>query len=186
MKKQQLKHLAPYLPYGLKGVLTEDKTSVFHDEIWFDDESIFYPGAIWQLCGYAEGDLNIPLGEGCFDGFLWRNNQTYVNFHTGIKPILRPLSDLIKEINYGLSTYAFTDLFEIGDCDGCIFEFDNGNIKTIELIESISKNSSYNDINYLPHAVVSMMIENNFDVLGLIEKGLAIDINTLIDDHATL
>ena len=95
------------------------------------------------------------------------------------KPILRPLSDLTKEINYGLSTYAFTYLFEIGDCDGCVFEFEHGNIKTIKALENISKYNSYNDINYLPNAVVNMMYEHHFDVFGLIEKGLAIDINTL-------
>src|SRR5690606_12169699 len=159
--KLEIKHLSPYLPYRLKGVLTSDRNEDFEDEDWYENGKL-HKGAIWQLCGYADGDLNIPLGDGEFDGFLWRNGYTYVCFNRGIKPVLRPLTDLVREINYGLSTYSFISLFEIGDCDGCIYEFDNGNIKTINTIELISKNSSYNDINDLPNAVVNMMFEYHF------------------------
>ena len=114
------------------------------------------------------------------DGTEWVLDVTNINAITKHdKPILRPMSDLTKEICYGLSTYVFTDLFEIGDCDGCIFEFEHVNIKTIKSLESISKNNSHSDIDYLPHAVVSMMYEHHFDIHGLIEKGEAIDINTI-------
>lgn len=95
------------------------------------------------------------------------------------KPILRPLSDMTKLINYGLSSCIFIELFEIGDTDGFIYEFDHGNIKLLKQIASISLHNSANDINYLPYPVVQMMREYHFDTHGLIEKGLAIDINTL-------
>ena len=148
----ELKNLAPYLPYGLKGICTEEFTGIetVYGISYYKDSSDIYLITSFD-------DLDIEY----------------------FKPILRPLSDLTKEINYGLSTYAFTYLFEIGDCDGCVFEFEHGNIKTIKALENISKYNSYNDINYLPNAVVNMMYEHHFDVFGLIEKGLAIDINTL-------
>ena len=148
----ELKNLAPYLPYGLKGICTEEFTGIetVYGISYYKDSSDIYLITSFD-------DLDIEY----------------------FKPILRPLSDLTKEINYGLSTYAFTYLFEIGDCDGCVFEFEHGNIKTIKALENISKYNSYNDINYLPNAVVNMMYEHHFDVFGLIEQGLAIDINTL-------
>ena len=148
----ELKNLAPYLPYGLKGICTEEFTGI---------ETVYG-------ISYYKDSSDIYLTTS-FD-------DLYIEY---FKPILRPLSDLTKEINYGLSTYAFTYLFEIGDCDGCVFEFEHGNIKTIKALENISKYNSYNDINYLPNAVVNMMYEHHFDVFGLIEQGLAIDINTL-------
>lgn len=148
----EIKHLSVYLPYGLEVLYNHTKER----------------GVIRNLYS-IENYEDIKIGINFLDGeHIWM-----------FKPILRPLSDLTKEINYGLSTYAFTDLFEIGDCDGCVFEFEHGNIKTIKALESISIYNSYNDINYLPSAVVNMMYEYHFDVFGLIDKGLAIDINTL-------
>ena len=157
MEKLELKHLAPYLPYELKMafIVREEIIKVGALNNISINNSNTYP------IRYSIDTLNELEHEWMF------------------KPILRPLSDLTKEINYGLSTYAFTDLFEIGDCDGCVFEFEHGNIKTIKSLENISKYNSYNDINYLPNAVVNMMHEYHFDVFGLIEKGLAIDINKL-------
>lgn len=150
--KLEIKHLAPYLPYGLK-VKNENRTY-----------------KIITINGFYFSKSELILNSIELNGGISSKE---------IKPILRPLSDLTKEIKYGLSTYAFIDLFEMGDCDGCIFEFEHGNIKTIKSISSIAQNSSYHDINYLPHAVVNMMVEYHFDVFGLIDAGLAIDINTL-------
>ena len=149
----KINHLAPYLPYRLR---------LFHEEY------------------KAKHILDISIKEGIYYSEMSAVTLTaMVNGNGYLKPILLPLSDLTKEINYGLSTYAFTDLFEIGDCDGCVFEFEHGNIKTIKSLENISKYNSYHDINYLPNAVVNMMYEYHFDVFGLIERGLAIDKNTL-------
>ncbi|MGV0847411.1 hypothetical protein ACTS9T_12695 [Empedobacter falsenii] len=154
--KLELKHLAPYLAYELKCCLMGAK-----------DEK--------------ENPLSF-LVEGASKEFVevW-SKKTITDQWTyeDVFPILRPLSDLTKEINYRFSTYAFTYLFEIGDCDGCVFEFEHGNIKTIKSLENISKYNSYNDINYLPNAVVNMMYEYHFDVFGLIEQGLAINFNDL-------
>lgn len=99
-KEITLKEWSAYLPYGLKAQLVWDKSEDFEWQDWASDLSKFEKGAVWKLCGYAEPDLNIPLGEGEFSGWLWRNGNTYVNFHSGIKPILRDLSDLTKEIEH--------------------------------------------------------------------------------------
>lgn len=153
--KLELKHLAPYLPYGLKIQTLNRRENLLTYKL---------------VIGLSENAVTYEFLKGCAPDRLPFKD---------VKPILRPLSDLTKEINYGLSTYAFTDLFEIGDCDGCVFEFEHGNIKTIKALESIAKYNLHNDINYLPNAVVNMMYEYHFDVFGLIDKNLAIDINTL-------
>lgn len=107
------------------------------------------------------------------------NVMSIVDGDTKLKPILRPLSDMTKEINYGLSSYIFIELFEIGDTDGFIYEFDSGNVKLLKQLASISLHNSTYDINYLPYPVVQMMYQYHFDIHGLIEQNLAIDINTL-------
>lgn len=168
MEKLEFKKITPYLPYGLSvqfaGELDDNNIRI--------DTNYIKIGEVTKL-GSVEFRYTNPI--------YWMDfKRGYFGVNSvNIKPILRPLSDLTKEINYGLSTYVFTDLFEIGDCDGCVFEFEHGNIKTIKALENISKYNSYKDINYLPNAVVNMMYEHHFDVFGLIEKGLAIDINTL-------
>ena len=100
MREITLKEWSAYLPYGLKGELQFDKSEDFELQDWAIDLSKFKKGTIWKLCGYADTDLHIPLGEGEFNGWLWRNEYTYVNFHFGIKPVLRDLSDLTKEIEH--------------------------------------------------------------------------------------
>jgi len=105
----KLEEASPYLPFNLNFVLTHDKTDDFYNEDWFEEEK-FKKGAIWQLCGYAPSDLNIYIGEGTIDGFLYRNDMTYVNFNTGLKPLLKPLSDyldinskVMNDLNWDLS-----------------------------------------------------------------------------------
>ena len=105
MKEITLKELSAYLPYGLKGELQFDKSEDFELQDWAIDLSKFKKGAIWKLCGYADTDLHIPLGEGEFNGWLWRNEYTYVNFHSGIKPILYDLSWLTREITHDGETF---------------------------------------------------------------------------------
>ena len=105
MKEITLKEWSAYLPYGLKGELQFDKSENFELQDWAIDLSKFKKGAIWKLCGYADTDLHIPLGDGEFYGWLWRNEYTYVNFHSGIKPILYDLSWLTREITHEGETF---------------------------------------------------------------------------------
>ena len=80
-----------------------------------------------------------------------------------IKPILKPLSDLTKE-----------DLIEdLGTETSCL------DWTTSEREHWIKFYSREHWINNLPYLIYSHLVKNHFDVFGLIEAGLAIDINTL-------
>lgn len=143
--KVELKHIAPYLPYGLK----------------------------------------VASERGIKDGTATLNNQAishialYVRWNE-LQPILRPLSDLTKEIEHnGEKFVPIEELKEIFIKDpkkGCdhyrevMLLMDNE--WTIQEVED--------NIQKLPFEWVSNLFEWHFDVFDLIEKGLAININTLI------
>lgn len=89
------------------------------------------------------------------------NVLNLIDGSTGYKPILRPLSDLHKPViyrdkeiipaNYLYRKFDVTDM----EFNGCITDPKHG------------------------HDVYVFLFENHFDVFGLLEKSLAIDINTL-------
>lgn len=118
MEKLELKHLAPYLPYGLTGICTEEFTGI---------ETVYG-------ISYYKGSSDVYL--------ITSFDDLDIEY---FKPILRPLSDLTKK-EYKNSFY--------------------GNPLDYKIDE-------------LPYKVFIKLLELHFDVFGLIEKGLAIDINTL-------
>tara|TARA_R100001377_G_scaffold40581_1_gene22708 strand:+ start:176 stop:595 length:420 start_codon:yes stop_codon:yes gene_type:complete len=130
MEKLKLEHLAPYLPYGLKIIHNWEKVRDSRKE----------PLKRWIKI-LEPSQLNIFTREDSQKHFKW-------------KPILRPLSDLTKEIEEGKPMFFPSHQL----------------VKHIENNQDIF-NCSYNEINYL--------LRNHFDAFGLIEKGLAIDINTI-------
>ena len=102
-------------------MLTEDKREDFESEDYFDEEK-FNKGAIWQVCGFAPSDLMIPLGEGYFDGFLFRNGNTYVNFKRGYLPLLHSFNKLTENALEGgkvpiveLGKIAFGNRYNVVD-----------------------------------------------------------------------
>jgi hypothetical protein len=125
--KLELRHLAPYLPYGLKAIDTQTKeirrVTLLH--FTYDLKTVGHNHLIYE-------------------GLILRKH----------KPILRPLSDLSNE-----------------DLEGEPIYFPS--IKMVELIES------NRDILGCDYSEVDYLIRNHFDVFGLIEKGLAININTI-------
>ena len=136
MKKEklELKHIAGYLPYGLKIVnigLKGDVLNIYKLEI--------------------ENHLNCGI----------------VNVIKGVnqKPILRQLSDLTKEI-------------EINGEKFVPIEWLDKNIKpTRHQSPSVSFTDGYIEMCYLSE--YEKLYEWHFDIHGLIESNLAIDINTL-------
>ncbi len=137
----ELKHLAPYLPYGLKlqYVVREkvEKTGIMKSII--HDKNETHPTKVSIDGSDAE--------------HIWM-----------FKPILRPLSDLNKE------------LFE---------RFPNGFFGFIPK-SLLSENLQMQlDIFNLPNIVdlkvtdYQKLLGWHFDIFGLIEQGLAVDINTL-------
>jgi hypothetical protein len=138
----EVKHLAPYLPYGLKlqYVVREkvENTGIMKSIYHNDDET--HPTKI-----------SIEWGDG---EHIWM-----------FKPILRPLSDLNKDIEINGENHQMWLL--IPNC-----KHYNGTI-------IINGNGYKFDITELKYSLIQTMLKFHFDIFGLIEKGLAVDINTL-------
>lgn len=130
--KLELKHLAPYLPYGLKGIDYDNKTYLF-------------------------------IGLDCNGKEYWDCNEVLDKKGYDVKPILRPLSDLTEEIEINGEKFVpknkLTEMFDYITFDYRAFESDF--------------------FLSMPYDLVKQLFEWHFDVFGLIEQGLAIDINTL-------
>jgi hypothetical protein len=141
--KLELKHLAPYLPYGLKYIYVL-KASGFFPKGTIDNMS----------------SLDISL--------LIKNNDIK-------KPILRPLSDLVEKINF--KGVVFTPIKFLLSSYDVNNGWDYSNFNDFK-VWAIDENGSPTKetmtlVDYLK------LFEWHFDVFGLIEKGLAIDINTI-------
>ena len=140
----ELKHLAPYLPYGLE-VEHEGHIAVI--------VSLYLPAGhpnnhdLWIVSMEDKNDRELSCG---------------VNFKE-IQPILRPLSDLTKEIEEGKKPIA--EWLMLCKNSKGVWSFDTNDFSTWELTAVVNE--------------INLLFKNHFDVFGLIEKGLAIDINTL-------
>jgi len=134
MEKLQLKHIAAYLPYGLKFTIGYGKVFNLTSNHIFNNHT------------------------GLFKGL---DNEA--------KPILRPLSDLTKEIEVNGEKFYPCDYFD-NECN----KFRN---EVEEEFKNMSRNNYFDG--YIAHIAVLKLLEWHFDIFGLIEKGLAIDINTL-------
>ncbi len=158
MEKLELKHLAPYLPYGLKWMKGNNKYNTAH----LSTKRI---GIISQK-GF--GDIEKHSFE-----YLPKN----------LKPILRPLSDLTKEIEVNGEKFVPIECLDYGCVEyDYIFKSSNDyvNISILnEQLEQIDIIQSDN-IALTSHGTVNKLISWHFDVFGLIKSGLAIDINTLL------
>jgi len=164
MEKLELKHLSAYLPYRLKV-----SNNSFPDDIniitGLRDEKYF----IDIQSKYAYGDI-----ENC-------------------KPILRPLSDITKEIE--VNGDKFVPIIELAKLyhtlGSLITHFSgvrNDGIYGIQVnchIENDDRRFSYyqlkNEEFILSNTYeeIQKLLSWHFDIFNLIEKGLAIDINTL-------
>jgi hypothetical protein len=143
MEKLELKHLAPYLAYELS-LLEEFEVN---------------KNEVRTLRG-IELDMVITT----LNRFPFNQRLPYVE----TKPILRPLSDLTKEIEVdGKSFVPIKELIEKGGLKiGGLSEY--GMIKYIQRMPIMV---DYWAVNYL--------FSWHFDVFGLIDAGLAVDVNTL-------
>lgn len=152
--KLELKHIAPYLPYGLK--CKETHSGKIEE--------------IYHLYSVNEYD-DIKIGLQFMDGeHIWM-----------FKPILRNLSDLTKEIEH--NGEIFTPIRHIfydyrKSLDLKMDLNDEGMLEHLWL-DYPSGNGDYVQESSLTLDKWQKLFEWHFDVFGLIEKGLAIDINTL-------
>lgn len=154
--KLELKHLAPYLPYKLR----VDLSALEHFNLDNKCDIIVYIDEF--MYGYTK---NKKVG---FSSFRY----SFVNFNT-CKPILRPLSDLHKLIDWNKDG----ELTSIGHLHGIEKVNEDGDeFYAEQFYVEYTQNPSYNlDIRYFNW----WLFEHHFDVFGLIEQDLAIDINTL-------
>lgn len=140
--KLELKHLAPYLPYGLQIFDTSQEECIFCLNEWLFREKQFVK----------------PFFKNHLEQFL--NDDS-------LKPILRPLSDLTKEIEVnGEKIVPFK-----------WFNFINSDIDFETQIIALSNNLKWLDSTY--YGIIEKLFEWHFDVFGLIPLNLAIDVNTL-------
>ena len=131
--KLELKHIAPYLPYGLKGIEKSYKV-------------------IMELHGVSQHGFTLEDGD--YDDLR------------RFKPILRPLSDLTKEIEVnGLKIIPLNELQTVYG-----YEY---------LYTYIHKNQGRFNHYAVCFGCLEYLLKWHFDVFGLVPQGLAIDINTL-------
>ena len=138
--KLELKHLAPYLSYGISIEVNFQKQKYITDS--------------WGL--KCQRDYLISEYERGVKKGLTLNQ---------VKPILRPLSDLTKEIEVNGEKIIPIRVFEKEE------DFES-NLQTLKLINN-------NNLDKFPYKWYVKLLEWHFDTDNLIGKKLAIDINTL-------
>lgn len=145
MEKLELKHIAPYLPYGLKAKLSNE--GIFNLDLEFPNENCNSVGLV----------KNFQFYKGNFSGEIEIKENYSFDFEEfdDIEIVLRPLSDLL-----------------IGDR---INQFRNKH--TIQHV--INYALEIDELRYITQEEFNVLVTEHYDVFGLIEKGLAIDINTL-------
>jgi hypothetical protein len=194
MDKLTINELKWYLGTGLKFQLTIDRTEDFCTEDWYSEDK-FKKGAIWELIGIVQAkDLNIPLGEGYLDGFLFKNDLTYCNFNNGIKPLLYPLSSL-TEYREDLGFVPIEKLKELYFETNIIKSGGTSLEEELVIKDGEFKNyfqdyyytgdniyTSYNPIGYNESVnIYNQLYSWHIDVHNLIDRNLAINIKTLKD-----
>lgn len=141
-----LEHLAKHLPFGLKVLYTHTKNIGQISNIYTIGE------------GHDNDDIKLSIGYDQSE-HIWM-----------FKPILRPLSDLKKEIEH--NGERFIPIVRLASTLGFAYGGELHSIGLGLLSDKIR-------IESLPYEIIMKFIEWHFDVDNLIEKGLAIDINTL-------
>lgn len=146
--KLKLEHISAYLPYKLKCLYTHtNKIGTISNIYTIGD-------------GYDNEDVKLSIDY---------NNEEHIWM---FKPILRPLSNLAKEIEVNGEKFMPYDYF-LNDTENDWFE---GNIWMGYLFEG---NIDKLEIGFIPYYVIQKLAEWHIDFQGLIEAGLAIDKTTL-------
>ena len=162
METLQLKHLAPYLPYELNGV-----------------DSI-YPQLHFKLLGFKSSSPTTLIRP----VWVYTGDKAEVANRWNCKPILRPLSivslrDIIQ--HEGECTTAIDEIYSDSWMAGGYTsrETEHGGL----LIISNEDRSTILIEPHKPHTAMhwvwEKLVEMKFDVFGLIDKGLAVDMNEL-------
>jgi len=145
MEQLEFKHIAPYLPHGLKMVVTDD--------------TMYYDGCYLKLEGESFDFDLVELPK--LKTYGLNKDETWIdNVFTHSKPILRQLSEYRGEITRGEVERSL-------NCRPAV---------VYQIWELGSEARQLRDVTLEAYEV---MCKNHIDFNQLIEKGLAIDINTL-------
>lgn len=125
---------------------------------YFDDEREL--SHICKIVELREDELTITNGEYQYDVFF-----------DEIKIISRPPSDLTREIEHNGEKFVPLDWFNHRSAA----DYFDGNIWVSFLFED----HKCNDLDLLPYGMIQKLLEWHFDIYGLIESGVAVDINNL-------
>lgn len=149
--KLELKHLAPYMPYGLR---------VHYSGLSDDDIS----GEFTVIAYHAGNGVSLIDDDALEEGDL--SKSFYVDYDFPIKPILRPLSSMLwSEATY-INNLLDTGVFLFVDDAGC------AQIGVTKYVQS-EGDATVSLSNIL--AASEYLFKKHFDVFGLINKGLAVE-----------
>ena len=129
----ELRHLAPYLPYGIL-LLVEYKKD-------FTSRENFRKIEKWGL------DINKPF----------ENRKGIIS----CKPLLRPLSDLTQEIEHNGERFVPLEML------------------TIRSVQDFRAYPESPSVDWWAYKDVQKLFEYHFDVFGLLDKGLALNLSSL-------
>lgn len=172
-KKLELRHLAAYLPYKLK---CQNPKNYYYSGCRIDSPNLTMCGLRDEYISFDEVPAFYPI----------------VHF----KPILRPLSDLTKEIEVNEERFVpalvlaelamnkenVKEVIKNSNSFGFDYKIVNkpfGKILKVTRLDEWILLISLNEPERCKHYIFEKLIEWHFDVFSLIEAGLAIDINTL-------
>src|SRR5690606_22731473 len=150
MKNQEsLKVYSAYLPYGVK--LVDDEYKDIH--------------TLFTVCSN--------------DSIVVKNNEDKgvdILMYGDFKLLLRPLSDLTKEIEHNGEKFVPLDYLYSKSYPIDYFEYKYHHDYFFSWIESKDKS---HHVKFLPHGLIKQLQEWHFDVFGLLDKNLAINLNKL-------
>ena len=125
----------------------------------FYNEKQFKRGSKWELSGYVDKDLMLPIGEAEIDGFIFNSDSTYINVDITkmkLRPLLTPLEYLLDDV----SSWIYITEPE---------SFDN-----IESAKGWCEIMFLEPLN-LPFAVFNRILALHGDVFDLIGAGIAVN-----------
>lgn len=151
--KLKIEHLSIYLAHELRMI--------------FEGKG----GRIITLRGITnQGENGVTITDGY--GGMWLDTCRF-------KPILRPLSDMFKEIEVDGKKFIPELIFDTNcsTVDSPIYL--SNDKKRAYFKEFSSLDIREHHLSFMPYGMIDQLVSWHFDVFGLIDKGLAIDINTL-------
>jgi hypothetical protein len=151
----KLQYLAAYLPYNLMCKVDG------------------YINPLPMISAYDE-DQN---EYGCGAALQEKSGNDFGFSPDEFKPILRPLSDLFKEIEIKGDKFIPVELL---DSESYPVDYFDVEMNFYEYLENwVDSKEKSHHIQFIPFGFIQQLLEWHFDVFGLIEKGLAVDINSL-------